>query len=40
MSKPNRIYVASSWRNNVQPLVVQTLRVAGLDVYDFKNPLQ
>jgi hypothetical protein len=33
-----RIYVASSWRNNFQTEVVQTLRAAGHDVYDFKNP--
>ena len=33
-----RIYVASSWRNNIQPHVVQTLRAHGLRVYDFKNP--
>jgi hypothetical protein len=32
------IYVASSWRNKQQPLVVQTLREAGHEVYDFKNP--
>lgn len=33
-----RIYVASSWRNNAQPHVVDTLRKAGHKVYDFKNP--
>jgi len=33
-----RIYVASSWRNKVQPDVVAALRRAGHDVYDFKNP--
>lgn len=33
-----RIYVASSWRNEVQPMVVATLRGLGHDVYDFKNP--
>lgn len=33
-----RIYVASSWRNSIQPLVVSTLREAGHEVYDFKNP--
>jgi len=32
------IYVASSWRNNIQPEVVQALREAGHQVYDFKNP--
>ena len=33
-----RIYVASSWRNDTQPHVVALLRMAGHDVYDFKNP--
>lgn len=33
-----RIYVASSWRNGMQPAVVQTLRAAGFEVYDFRNP--
>ncbi len=33
-----RIYVASSWRNQVQPSVVAVLRSAGHHVYDFKNP--
>ena len=33
-----KIYVASSWRNNIQPDVVRALRNAGHDVYDFKNP--
>ena len=33
------IYVASSWRNEYQRLVVELLRkVCGLMVYDFKNP--
>lgn len=32
------IYVASSWRNPNQPEVVASLRAAGFDVYDFKNP--
>lgn len=32
------IYVASSWRNHAQPFVVNTLRAAGLDVYDFRHP--
>lgn len=32
------IYVASSWRNSYQEVVVQTLRLAGHDVYDFRNP--
>lgn len=33
-----RIYVASSWRNNFQQMVVEVLRAAKFDVYDFKNP--
>lgn len=33
-----RIYVASSWRNERQPEVVDTLRDAGHEVYDFRNP--
>lgn len=33
-----KIYVASSWRNMLQPEVVTTLRGEGHDVYDFRNP--
>lgn len=33
-----KIYVASSWRNEHQPSVVETLRRHGHDVYDFRNP--
>lgn len=33
-----RIYVASSWRNEQQPAVVERLRAAGHEVYDFRNP--
>ena len=32
------IYVASSWRNTYYPEVVQALRDAGHEVYDFRNP--
>ena len=32
------IYVASSWRNLLQPTIVSRLRQAGHEVYDFKNP--
>lgn len=32
------IYVASSWRNEFYPEVVEKLREAGHDVYDFRNP--
>lgn len=33
-----KIYVASSWRNEDQPIVVQVLRTLGHDVYDFHHP--
>lgn len=33
-----KIYVASSWRNAVQPEIVNLLREKGYEVYDFKNP--
>ncbi len=33
-----KIYVASSWRNQIQPEVVSALREAGFEVYDFKQP--
>lgn len=33
-----RIYVASSWRNMMQPAVVHALRSAGHKVYDFRHP--
>ena len=33
-----KIYVASSWRNNIQPDVVLLLKYLGHDVYDFRNP--
>jgi len=31
------IYVASSWKNEEQPRVVEALRADGFDVYDFRN---
>ena len=34
----HKIYVASSWRNEFYHKVVETLRNAGHDVYDFRNP--
>ena len=37
-TRPGYIYVASSWRNPTHPAVVQVLRAAGLDCYDFRNP--
>jgi hypothetical protein len=33
-----RIYVASSWRNQRQPSVVEALQGDGHDVYDFRHP--
>ncbi|WP_288286697.1 hypothetical protein [uncultured Prevotella sp.] len=33
-----KIYVASSWRNEYYPEVVEKLREAGREVYDFRNP--
>jgi len=33
-----RIYVASSWRNDYQPAVVELLLADGHLVYDFRNP--
>ena len=33
-----KIYVASSWRNSLQPEIVQALRKYGHEVYDFRNP--
>lgn len=37
-ARVRRIYVASSWRNLMQPAFVAALRSAGHEVYDFKNP--
>lgn len=34
-----RIYVASSWRNEIQPDVVSALQGVGHDVYDFRHPI-
>lgn len=36
--RTRRIYLASSWRNVLQPAVVTILRRCGHDVYDFRNP--
>lgn len=35
-----KIYVASSWRNPIQPEIVERLRMFGHEVYDFRNPHQ
>lgn len=37
-AKPAYLYVASSWRNPLQPGIVRALHAAGLDCYDFRNP--
>ena len=33
-----RIYVASSWRNQFQPQVVEMIKNLGIEVYDFRHP--
>lgn len=33
-----KIYVASSWRNQIQPDIVALLRGDGHEVYDFRHP--
>jgi len=33
-----RVYVASSWRNLLQPAIVTMIRGMGHQVYDFRNP--
>lgn len=33
-----KIYIASSWKNEYQPRVVEWARMVGFEVYDFKNP--
>ena len=33
-----RIYVATSWRNNEQPEIINTLTAEGHECYDFRNP--
>ena len=33
-----KIYVASSWRNLYQPAMVEKLRAADYEVYDFRHP--
>jgi hypothetical protein len=35
--RKTRIYVASSWRNEHQPRVVERLRELGFEVYDFRG---
>ncbi len=33
-----RIYVSTSWKNGIQPLIVKKLREHGHQVYDFRHP--
>jgi hypothetical protein len=35
---PEYVYVASSWRNPMQPAVIEVLKTAGIPAYDFRNP--
>lgn len=37
-TQPKYVYVASSWRNPIQPAVCSILTAAGVDHYDFRNP--
>jgi len=34
----SRIYIASSWRNKFQPMLIHHLQEAGHKCYDFRNP--
>lgn len=36
--KPTYVYVASSWRNTIYPAVIEVIKAAGIDHYDFRNP--
>ncbi|GAA5154688.1 hypothetical protein GCM10023340_38670 [Nocardioides marinquilinus] len=36
--QPDYVYVASSWRNPMQPAVCEVLKAADIDHYDFRNP--
>lgn len=35
---PEYVYVASSWRNIMQPALIHVLHAAGIACYDFRNP--
>lgn len=37
-TRPTYVYLASSWRNPLQPAVSAVLTAAGIDHYDFRNP--
>lgn len=36
--RPSYVYVASSWRNPMQPAVCEALAAAGIGHYDFRRP--
>lgn len=36
--RQRKIYLASSWRNEMQPQMVRLLRSVGHDTYDFRHP--
>jgi hypothetical protein len=36
--KPRYVYVASSWRCAMQPMIISCLNAAGIPNYDFRNP--
>jgi hypothetical protein len=38
-SRPDYVYVASSWQNPLQVAVCAALRSCGIDHYDFNNPI-
>ena len=38
MTRPEYVYVASSWRNTFYPAVIATLTAADVPHYDFRNP--
>lgn len=35
-----KIYIASSWRNTIQPSIVKELRNIGHEIYDFRHPTE
>jgi hypothetical protein len=37
-ARPGYVYVASSWRNPLQPAVMAALSAAEIPAYDFRNP--
>lgn len=38
MTRARYVYVASSWRNDRQPIIVEELLGAGIECYDFRHP--